>query len=153
MNLALDQLADNPIIDELVTWPPRPRAITSLRACSVLFRKPFIEFEYADGSTEQRHFPREDFGQHWAEARVYLETLTSIQLVTEFACPEPANREALVAEAMTARDESITEAELMYAEGMYAQYLQQFGEDYRDLPAEVVEHLEHARAVVAARNA
>ena len=57
MNLALDQLADNPIIDELVVWPPRGQRIVRIRACNVLFRKPFIEVTLADGEIFQRHFP------------------------------------------------------------------------------------------------
>ena len=60
MNLALDEFADNPIIDELMRWPPRDQAMRSIRACNVLFRKPFIEVQLADGDVFQRHFSRAD---------------------------------------------------------------------------------------------
>ena len=42
MNLALERYADNPIIEELVCWPPRARRMISIRAGNVLFRKPFV---------------------------------------------------------------------------------------------------------------
>ena len=70
MKLALEQLADNPIIDELVYLPLHSRRITSLRACSVMFRKPFIEVTLADGEVIQRHFQRPSFAESWAEASV-----------------------------------------------------------------------------------
>ena len=137
MNLALDQLADNPIIDELVVWPPRNQSIVSLRACSVMFRKPFIEVTLADGEVFQRHFPRPSFVGFWAEAVVILETLTDIKLISEFNYKAVADREELVARVLACRDESIIEANRMFDEGMYAQFLMQFGEDCAHLPAEV----------------
>ncbi len=141
MNLALDQLADNPIIDELVVWPPRNQRIISLRACSVMFRKPFIEVTLADGEVFQRHFPRPSFGKYWAEVVVILETLTRIKLVSDFSFDAVADREELVARVLACRDESIVEADQMFEEGMYAQFLMQFGEDCANLPAEVVQRI------------
>ncbi len=38
MNQVLDHYADNPIIDELVFWPPKTRRIKSVRAASGMFR-------------------------------------------------------------------------------------------------------------------
>jgi hypothetical protein len=72
MNLALDHLADNPIIDELLCWAPRTRRIKSVRACSTMFRKPFIEVECEDGEVFHRHFARDSFAGYWAEAWVIL---------------------------------------------------------------------------------
>ena len=57
MNLALDRYADNPIIDELVFWPPKRQRISRVRACSSLFRKPFIEVELANGEMVTAHCP------------------------------------------------------------------------------------------------
>jgi hypothetical protein len=146
MNLALDQLADNPIIDELVVWPPRAHRIVSIRACSVMFRKPFIEVTLADGEVFQRHFPRPSFGKFWAEAVVILETLTGIKLVSDFSFDAIADSEDLVARVLACRDESIVEANRMFDEGMYAQFLMQFGEDCAHLPAEVEQHINTARS-------
>ena len=145
MNLAMDQLADNPIIDELVEWPPRSEPIQRIRACSVLFRKPFIEVSLANGEVFQRHFQRPSFAESWAEARVILQTLTSIELVTEFRCPPVADQAALIQRVLDSRDEAIAEANLMFEQGMYAQYLMQFGADCAGLPEEVQARLQQAR--------
>ena len=145
MNLALDQLADNPIIDELVQWPPREQRMQSLRACSVLFRKPFIEARMADGELFQRQFARPGFSGYWAEASVILETLTGIEIVSDFSFTPVADRDALVRRVLACRDEGIAEANKMYEQGMYAQYLQQFGPDCRDLPADTEQRIAHAR--------
>jgi hypothetical protein len=84
MNLALDHYADNPIIDELVFWPPKSHRISRLRACSSMFRKPFIEVEFEDGEVFHRHFARESFAGFWAEACVILDALTGIELISDF---------------------------------------------------------------------
>lgn len=146
MNLALDQFADNPIIDELVTWPPRDHAIRSLRACSSMFRKPFIEAEMENGEVFQRHFPRDSFGEIWAEASVILGTLTLIELISDFSFTPVSDSDALVRKVLQTRAECIAESELMYEQGMYAQFVMQYGEDCRDLPPETLTKLRHARA-------
>ena len=149
MNLALDRFADNPIIDELVRWPPMPQPMRRIRAASSMFRSPFIEVELADGETFQRHFPRRRFAEDWAEARILLDTLTDIELVSEFEPPAVADAETLRAEALQVLEESIAEAEPMFAQGMYRQYLLQFGPNCKNLPPEVLHKLETARAAAA----
>lgn len=145
VNLALDRYADNPIIDELVVWPPRQLPIRRVRACSVLFRKPFIEVELADGTQFQRHFARESFAAYWAEAAVILETLTDIELVCEFRFTPLPNAGALAREVLASRDDCFAEAEPMYREGLYAPYLMQFGVDYARLPDRIELMLDEAR--------
>ena len=145
MKLALDQLADNPIIDELVFLPAKSARMISLRACSVMFRKPFIEVVMADGEVFQRHFPRSAFGEHWAEACVILETLTRIKLISDFSFNPVADRDELVSRVIACRDECIAEANQMFEQGMYAQFLLQFGEDCDQLPAEVEQRIAEAR--------
>lgn len=149
MNLALDQFADNPIIDELVRWPPAPRRMLSVRACSALFRKPFIEVCMEDGEVFQRHFARDSFAGHWAEASVILQTLTTIETISDFSFAPAANREQLERRALEVRAECIAECEPMYRQGMYTQFLMQFGEDCRDLPPPVQAQVENARAAIA----
>lgn len=145
MNLALDQLADNPIIDELVFWPPKKQPIKRIRACSVLFRNPFIEVEMLDGEVFQRHFARDSFAEFWAEALVILQTLTNIELVSEFDFKPVADRTDLQRRVLETRDECIAESDLMFEQGMYAQFLMQYGEDCRDLPASCMQKIEQAR--------
>ena len=139
MNLALDHFADdNPIIDELVIWPPRAQRIRSVRASNVLFRQPFIEVEMDDGEIFQRHFPRPEFSSYWAEACVILETLTDIQLVSEFRFEPVGNREQLVSRVLATRQACIEESNQMFAEGMYAQFLMQYGPDCKNLPPDAL---------------
>ena len=150
MNLALDRFAeDNPILDELVFWPPKPQAIRSIRACSSMFRKPFIEVELTDGEVFQRHFARDRFAEDWAREMVVLETLTDIRLLDELKVPRPRDADRLRREALEVRDECIAECDLMYEQGMYQQFLLQFGPNCRDLPATTRERIEHARAALA----
>ena len=145
MNAALDRFADNPIIDELVFWPPKKEPIERVRACNVLFRKPFIEVRMQGGEVFQRHFERQDFARYWAEARVILAALTTIELHTEFDCDPPPDAEQLTQTALDTRDYCIAESDKMFAEGMYEQYLMQFGVDYKDLPDDTRQKLEQAR--------
>jgi hypothetical protein len=145
MNLALDHLADNPVIDELVLWPPRAQRIVRVRGCSALFRKPFIEVTLADGEVFQRHFPRQGFAEDWAEACVILQTLTRIEVVSDFEHQPVADRDGLVARVLACRDECIAEAGQMFDAGMYTQFLQQFGEDCAGLPEDVERRIAIAR--------
>ena len=145
MNSLLDHYADNPIIDELVFWPPKKLRIISIRACSVMFRKPFIEVEMEDGEVFHRHFMRPSFVESWAEACVILEAVTCIKLISEFSFDAVEDRERLVGEVLARRDECIAETNLMFDQGMYAQFLLQYGEDCHNLPADAEQRIVAAR--------
>jgi hypothetical protein len=145
MNLALERYADNPIIDELVCWPPRSRRMNSVRAGNVLFRKPFIEVEMEGGEIFQRQFARDSFASFWAEACVILETMTRIKLISEFSFDPVVDRDKLVADILASRDECIEECNSMFDEGMYEQFLMQYGEDCANLPADALQRIAHAR--------
>ncbi len=148
MNLALDHLADNPIIDELVCWPPRTQRIKSVRACSAMFRKPFIEVECGDGEVFHRHFARDSFADYWAEAWVILDTLTTIELISDFDFKPVAEPEKLARQVLQTRDECIAESDLMFEQGMYSQFLMQYGEDCKNLPAQALQRIAEARKQV-----
>lgn len=150
MNLALEHYADNPIIDELVLWPPKSQRIKSIRACNVMFRKPFIEVKMEDGEIFQRHFLRDSFAQFWAEACVILDTLTTIELKADFDFKPYAEREKLQRQVLVTRAECIEETNPMFAQGMYEQFLTQYGEDCKNLPVETLEKLARAREQLAA---
>ena len=145
MNLALERYADNPIIDELVCWPPRPHRMMSIRAGNVLFRKPFIEVEMDGGEIFQRQFARDSFASFWAEACVILETMTSVQIISSFSFTPVADRAKLVAEILANRDECIEECNQMFDEGMYEQFLMQYGGDCANLPEDTWQKITHAR--------
>jgi hypothetical protein len=145
MNLALDHYADNPIIDELVFWPPKSHRISRLRACSSMFRKPFIEVEFEDGEVFHRHFARESFAGFWAEACVILDALTGIELISDFDFKPLAQSTQLKRQVLETRVECIAESNLMYEQGMYAPFLMQYGEDCKNLPAEAVQKIADAK--------
>jgi hypothetical protein len=145
MNLALERYADNPIIDELVCWPPKPHRMKSIRAGNVLFRKPFIEVEMEGGEIFQRQFERNSFAESWAEACVILETMTNIELISDFSFAPVPDQATLVADVLANRDECIEECNQMYDEGMYAQFLLQFGEDCAYLPEDTLQRIADAR--------
>ena len=149
MNSLLDEYGYNPIIDELVFRPPQKQRIVSIRACSVMFRRPFIEVEMEDGEVFHRHFARDGFAEAWAEASVILETVTPIKLVAEFNFDAVKNRERLVAEVLEQRDECIAESNLMFDQGMYAQFLEQYGADCHNLPADAERRIAEARKHLA----
>ena len=145
MNLALERYADNPIIDELVCWPPKPRRMNSIRAGNALFRKPFIEVEMEGGEIFQRQFTRDSFPDSWAEACVILETMTNIKLISDFSFAPVADRAKLVADVLANRDECIEECNQMFDEGMFEQFLMQYGEDCANLPEDTMQKIAHAR--------
>ncbi len=145
MNQVLDYYADNPIIDELVFWPPKSRRIKSVRAASVLFRKPFIEVELEGGEVFHRHFARDSFAQFWAEACVILDTLTRIELISDFSFEPVIEREKLQRQILAIRDDLIEESNQIFEHGLYAQFLMQYGEDCKDLPAATLQKIAHAR--------
>ena len=146
MNLVLDHYADNPIIDELVFWPPKSRRIKSVRAASAMFRRPFIEVELDGGDVFHRHFARDSFAEFWAEACVILDTLTRIELISDFSFRPVAEPEKLQQRVLATRDECIEESNKMFEQGMYAPFLMQYGEDCKDLPAASQQKITHAIA-------
>ena len=150
MNLALEHYAENPIIDELVYLPHKTNRIKSVRACASMFRRPFIEVEMAGGEVHHRHFLRDSFARDWAEARVILDTLTDIELISEFQYTSLKNSDALIQDVLQTRADCIVEADLMFQNGMYLQFLNQFGLECKSLPAETESHIAEARARVKA---
>ncbi len=147
MKLALDRFADNPVIDELICRTENNREIKSLRACAPIWRKPFIEIEYQDSrKLDHIHFPKDLFIHYWSEATVVLETLTNIKLISEFKCDPAENRKATVDTIISTRNACIRECEGMFESGLYQVYINQFGTNCKDLPADTRANLKTARA-------
>lgn len=145
MKLALDRFADNPVIDELIDRLDNRRAIKSLRACAPIWRKPFIEITYqASTQQEHMHFPKELFIHYWSEATPILETLTDIELVSEFKPSSIKNRQATVQTIISTRNACIRECDSMFEAGLYQVYLDQFGPNCRNLPDETLSKIEIA---------
>jgi hypothetical protein len=119
--------------------------MTSVRGGNVLFRKPFIEVEMEGGEVFQRQFPRESFASFWAEACVILDTMTGIKIISDFSFDPVVDRDKLVADVLASRDECIEECNSMFDEGMYEQFLGQYGEDCANLPEDALQKIAHAR--------
>ena len=149
MNLLLDKYGENPVIDELVFWPPKKQKIKSVRASAPIFRRPFIEVEMQDGEVFHRHFLRESFAENWAEAIVILEAVTTINLISDFSFRKHAEAQKLTWEVQAIREECIKESDPMFDEGMFLPYLMQFGEDCKDLPEETARRIAEAKEQIA----
>lgn len=141
MNLTLDRYTENPIIDELVFWPPKQNRILSLRACCAMFRKPFIEISIEGCEVFQRHFGTDSFARYWAEASVFLEAITSIKLISDFSFEPIGDPGKFVREVLANRAECIDESNLMFDQGRYQRFLLQYGEDCKNLPADAVQKI------------
>jgi len=148
MNHTLDQFTDNPIIDELVSWPPRAQPVSSVRASSPLFRKPFVEITLQEGETITRTFAKDGFTEYWTEAKIILGILTSIELISDVKVSEAMDVDGLIVRIHEERDESIIAAGLMFDNGMYQQFLWQFGSDYKGLPDQVIQNIAVAKGHV-----
>ena len=146
MNHTLDQFTDNPIIDELVSWPPRSKSISSLRASTPIFRQPFIEITLDNNETITRSFSNGGFTEYWTEAKIILETLTPIDLISDVKVSETIDADELIAWVLKEREDSVIEAGFMFDNGVYQQYLWQFGSDYKGLPEQVMKNIAVAKA-------
>jgi hypothetical protein len=150
MNLVLDRYADNPIIDELVSWPPNPQKVKSLRGCFPMIRKPFIEIEYVGGESIHRHFAKSSFVEFWSEAIVIVGAITDIDLISEFKFPPVQNRENFKNEILESRQECIEESKQIFAAGMFQLFLDQYGANYSGLPADVIRKIAEAKDRISA---
>ena len=145
MKLALDKFSDNPIIDEILDCMDNTRVISSIRASRPMWRKPFIEIEYITGTPDHRHFMKDSFNRYWADAEVVLETLTNIQLMSEFDSGAVNNKEAMVETILSTRNACIRECEPMYEAQLYQVFVDQFGSNYKNLPTETLSKIETAK--------
>ncbi|MCP4432534.1 MAG: hypothetical protein GY806_16285 [Gammaproteobacteria bacterium] len=147
MKLALDRFADNPVIDELICRTDTNWAIKSLRACAPIWRKPFIEIEYSNSKKiDHMHFAKELFIHYWSEATVILETLTDIELISEFKCHSISNRKATVETILSTRNACIRECDNIFESGIFQVYLDQFGPNCKNLPDDSLQKIKTARA-------
>jgi len=145
MNSALDEFADNPIIEELNFLRSHFKKIKSLRASNTLWRKAFIEINHDGGKIDHLRFERENFNRDWAEASVILQTLTDIKCTAEFDFNPPADKNALIEKVLQTRDKCIEECQTMFDSGFYQVYLNQFGYNCKNLPSAAKANLDEAR--------
>jgi len=152
MNLVLDRYADNPIIDELVSWPPNPQKVKSLRGCLPMIRKPFIEIEYVGGELLHRHFTKNSFVEFWSEAVVIVGAITDIEVISEFKFQPVQNRDNLNTEVLESRQECIEESNQIFDGGMFQLFLDQYGANCKNLPASAVNNIAEAKKKISSEN-
>jgi len=145
MNAVLDRFSDNPVVGKIVDWPPSKQKIKLIRGSLPVFRKPFIEIEFENGRIKSFSFPKAGFAQFWAEAEVVLETVTDIEVVSEFDSRPVEDKSELVQQILEDKRECIGESSEMYQAGMYRPFLDQYGKNCKDLPDEVLEKIAFAR--------
>ena len=150
MNAVLGRFSDNPVIGKIVEWPPHKQKIKVLRGSLPVFRKPFIEIEFENGKVSSFGFPKSGFAKFWSESVVILETITDIEIVSEFDFRPAENRSELLKQILEDREECIADSRQMYSAGMYKQFLDQYGENCKDLPDDVLEKITLARNHVTA---
>jgi hypothetical protein len=71
--------------------------------------------------------------------------MTRIKIISDFRFDPVVDRAKLVADVLANRDECIEECNQMFEEGMYAQFLGQYGEDCANLPVDTLQKIAHAR--------
>lgn len=145
MNCVLSRYSDNPIIARLVSWPPSKQKVITLRGSRPVFRNPFIEIEYEGGQTKAYSFPKSGFLKFWAEAVVIIETVTDIEVNSEFSFRPFENGPALISEVLAEKQECIDDSVKMFDAGIYGSFLDQFGENCKDMPQDILGNILFAR--------
>ena len=74
-----------------------------------------------------------------------------IEIASEFNFTPVADRQALVERVLSCRDSCIGEADKMFDQGFYGQYLHQFGHNCRDLPDATRARIAKARRELASQ--
>ena len=140
---------DNPIIGALMLDTDRRSPLHSIRVSKPLFRAPFIEAEHADGTLEVHQFAKDDFSNHWAEARLLFTLLTGMEIKTDFnpgALDRGAQRRA---EILQIRDQGIEASKHLFEQGLYDEFIGCYGPDCEHAPEEAVKMLDEARRRLA----
>ena len=154
MNRVLDQYADNPVIDEVVYWPPRE--IAQIVARRVGSNSVTLEVRFESGESHTTTFDGERtklFPLWWSEALVVLRVMTNIELRDEAELEyECSNGARLTSEVQRRRDETIAEMMQHFGDTKDPQqcstFLEQFGPNSIDLPDAVQEQMSHAMEVL-----
>ena len=150
MYATIEYFSDNPIIDELINWVPWNRKIVTIRASIPMLRKAFVEVTLNRGKPIVRHFQKQDFAADWAEAEFILATLTEINLIAEFPYQAVNHNDQMAEDIANAKKRVIKESQAIFEAGMYQLFLDQYGENYRDLPATTIEEIATAKKMLAA---
>jgi hypothetical protein len=148
MYAVLDHFSDISIIDEFIHSAPKNRRVRKIRACVPMIRKPFIELIVSDNQSVVRQFHKEGFATEWAKAAVIFETLTNIEVISEFDFPACGNLTGLIVEIGEIRNELIEESCRMFDLGMYRQFVNQYGLHYKNLPTDSIKKLKIARQLL-----
>jgi hypothetical protein len=150
MNAALDNFAHNPIIDEIVYWPPRQKRLVRIEREISEDGSCRVTLMFDDKTNDLIEIERGYFEEHWNEAIAVFTTLLNIggdlSPLTdgEIQSLESARqesgarqREQISRDALRVKQQALRNAKGLFDAGEYDQFLQQFGPDLKDLPPEI----------------
>jgi len=84
----------------------------------------------------------------WQEAEVLIQNLTNISLDTEFPVQPMADRDTFLQDVRACLAQSIAESNAIFDGGMYQLFLDQYGNNCKDLPDEVCIRIKQAQSKV-----
>ena len=90
-------------------------------------------------------FPRSGFSNFWAEAVVILGLVTDIEIVSDFKFRPVDNQSELINEVLAEKQECIDDSRKMFEASIYGSFLDQFGENCKDLPHDILDKVAFAR--------
>ncbi len=149
MNLLLNEYTDNPVIDEVVYWPPKDvRKI-------VAKRKPLgIEVEFSDNTKHFTPFKKAEvvtFLSWWREAQEILSMVTNIDLVDEISSESVDTYSEELAQTILKRREELINECITRLRGhendefTKSWFTEQFGFNFANLPKHIEEIVQNAQ--------
>lgn len=147
MNLLLDEYADNPVIDEVVYWPPK----CVLRIIEK--KSPFgVEVIFNDNSrhiTTFENMDKANFQMWWQEAHEILELVTNIEVIGSMSKSEREISEESESKIFNRRNELIQSCLSKYQgyendEFTKNWFVEQFGFNCSNLPESIKSVLDAA---------
>ena len=97
------------------------------------------------GESRHLHLPKSSFVEFWSEAVVIIGAITDIELISELKFQPVQDKESLIKEVLKSRDECIEESHQMFVGGMFQLFLDQYGANYKNLPADTQKNIADAR--------
>lgn len=146
MNSVLEEFAHNPIIDEIVYWPPRRKRLLRIERDIPASGNCRVTLKFDDKSTEIVEIKRGGFELHWNEAIAVITALLKIEgdlrplskaeidsLEADRQEIEARKRDQISKDVFRLKQQALQYAKELFDAGEYDLFLQQFGPDTSDL--------------------
>jgi hypothetical protein len=149
MNAALENFSHNLIVDAIVYWPPRQKRLVRMDREIPIEGDCCVTLTFDDNTAERITIERGCFESHWNEAIAVCTSLLSLvgdlsplsvaevqSLEVARQQSEARQRDEVSRAALRLKQQAIHDSQELFDAGEYAQFLQQFGPDVKDLPPE-----------------